>query len=278
MRMNPWQAVAPLLGVLLFLSISLPPVTGEGAADKEKPKATEKDDCIPGGGCVGYVCPVTLYAVYPEYCSYDAQYCTGSATILYNVSIDDVCGHTLLPPWCCEGQCAPPTWDCILIPDYKGKKPPLPPDTYQSAPKLRKGLMNRGKLNDPKLANPVPPRPTATLVGRRVLVELETQKGKTYARVLLYKVDVDPTKETDPKKLAAVTLLKMKKMTFGTGLEVEKTTDPADPISYDGTGDYLRHTKEQVCCVHYKGMDYQVILHKDTKVDPKTKKAARDKK
>src|SRR5437773_2025016 len=94
------------------------------AEDKTKDKGKTKDKkktnppCTPGAGCPNSVCPVIKYADYGAYCSYYAQYCTGSSTNLVNVSIDDACNHTCNPPFCCSDDCS----DCIPVPRFKDRK------------------------------------------------------------------------------------------------------------------------------------------------------------
>jgi hypothetical protein len=266
-----WFAVVMLFGGLFILL--------DGA------DALTARDCPPAAGCLGSACPVMKYADYGSYCSYYAQYCTGDPTMLTNISVDSNCSHTMMPPYCAAGNCD----DCIPLGSFsppgqspndstkkdKTKKAASPPAVHGHQDIL-KGLAQRGKLTDTKVQNPIPAGSlTASLAEKPVLAELTTTNdGLTRVRVQLYVITVDPSKETDAKKKAAIMQLKMMKMMFGNGIEVEKTADVAVPIPQSA----ITAVKQKVCVIRYKNRDYQVVLHKDTKVEMPTKKAKKEKK
>lgn len=267
MRSRAWLAVVPLLAVLFALSSSVPGVPGRSYQDKTRVKVKVKDPkdlCMPG--CQGSACPVFLYATYGSgtYCSYYAELCTGDPADLYNVLVDDKCGHTCNGPYCCAGQCD----DCIPIGSFffkkKQGKTKVPHTIHNTSADLQKnGLTKRG---DPLLPNPIANRKVAQLLADPVLAELETQKGKPKVRVLLFLTYIDPSKETDPDKIVFIKKMQMKPRVFGTGLEVEvDASTPTATIPYDD----VTQAKGKVLRVKFDGVIYQVIVHNSTDVDPK---------
>jgi hypothetical protein len=277
MRMSSWQAVAPLLAVLLFLAFGLPTVTGRpGPAEGKKSPPKKPFDA---GGCVGKVCPVWMYAQYETYCSYYAEYCTGDPTLLFNVSIDDTnCNLPCTPPYCDTMNCGV----CIDIPALLLKKDQalarklvewtkskklkiksVPSRFYYClANHCMKGL---DKVGDSKRTSPLPnPNPATTTQVSRSLVDLEIDSaGDKTIRVLLFQIMVDPYKETDIERLQAAKKLKMKAKVFGVGQEVD--TDPNDTPEAKIPYANIRESSTHAWQVIYENEIYQVIVHKDTK-------------
>jgi hypothetical protein len=251
MRIRSWQAVAPLVAVLLALLLNMPPANGRPLEGKAKVAAKELQGRQ--NPCPGQVCPVILVGTYPTYYSYYAFNCDTHAPCL----LDDSVAHDCKTP--CSGDCH----DCVPLQKYKGAWPAVHHVAKRLVKKgevgkdLTGGLQTKAKPSDPKLQDPCKHIDSARLLGPPLLINLATTKGASpnKAKVLLFLIFVDLSGEADP------TVKKQPPMVFATGQEVDTMEDGAN-IPYSIVG-----VLGKVCQVKLGSVTYQVVLHKTTPLD-----------
>jgi hypothetical protein len=266
MRIRSWQAVAPLVAVLLALLLNMPPANGrplEGqAAGKNLHGGARGLFQVGGDGCLNKVCPVFLMGYFGGYYEYYALLCTGNPNANYPVLLEDTDFLTPMPPFCTDGNCT----SCVDVPEEV-----MRPDGLKKADRLPQHIARNlsggwdkqiGKA-PPDLEHPEKSGTGTTLVGPPRLIDLEVSKAPARrAKVLLYLMNADPAKAT----IKGYKGPKLMPRLFATGIEVDDkyVKGDAEKVPYENI--VKKYEKAPgILQVRLGSAVYQVILKKSKK-------------